>query len=765
MRRGLYLAGFLILSAAAWAQQGVYGPGVSHTTTNPAGLACGAGSQPLQYDPSGLLFTCQSGTWVALGAGGTGVSSITWAIPSWLTPSPNPINSAGTQTFSPTTGQTSHQVIGTCGAGTTFAPCALVAGDLVSGSGGGTTNFLRADGTWAAPPGGGGGAFSGITSGTNTTAAMLVGTGASLGVTGTGTIGATSAPVAGLTGAGAGVLTWLATPSSANLATAVSDETGTGVLVFSTSPVLTTPNLGTPSAITLTNGTGLPLAGLASQAADTVVMRASGTSGSPSAVSVGSCSTASSALTYNTSTHAWGCNTISGSGTVNSGTANQVAYYATTGSAVSGDSLLTDSGTSLAYTGTAGISSPGFVGTGTGQAVDVLGVTNAAITTSAFPTNYTGWAGPTTGTPTFLFQMPNAAPSGATIYSWTTPSTVNGVSQAAPTAIGLASGVATWFTTPSSANLAAALTDETGTGAAVFASSPALTGTPDASGATQFKLPVSSTATTAANGELKYDTTNSNWHIWNGADAFLAPVASAPTNGNCVQWNVTTSKITLGDTGSPCGSGGGAVSSISGTGIISNSGSTGAVTLTWTGTSGGIPYFSSATATGSSAALTQYGVVIGGGAGAAPSSISADTTTTHALFATATAPAFRAIASADLPAALASQTSVNGTSIPASGTLTQTIASGTSALGTSSIASASCATVVTTAATGTASTDTISWNPNASIKAVTGYVPSTSGGLTIAAYPTTNNVNFDVCNWTSAAITPGAVTLNWRVTR
>lgn len=35
--------------------------------------------------------------------------------------------------------------------------------------------------------------------------------------------------------------------------------TGTGNVVLSTSPTLTTPNLGTPSAITLTNGTGLPL--------------------------------------------------------------------------------------------------------------------------------------------------------------------------------------------------------------------------------------------------------------------------------------------------------------------------------------------------------------------------------------------------------------------------------------------------------------------------------------------------------------------------
>jgi hypothetical protein len=62
-----------------------------------------------------------------------------------------------------------------------------------------------------------------------------------------------------ITTPGTGILTFLSTPSSANLATAVTDETGSGALVFGTSPTLTTPNLGTPSAITLTNATGLPL--------------------------------------------------------------------------------------------------------------------------------------------------------------------------------------------------------------------------------------------------------------------------------------------------------------------------------------------------------------------------------------------------------------------------------------------------------------------------------------------------------------------------
>ena len=55
----------------------------------------------------------------------------------------------------------------------------------------------------------------------------------------------------------AGVQTWLASPSSANLRAAMTDETGTGSLVFATSPTLVTPALGTPSALVGTNITGI----------------------------------------------------------------------------------------------------------------------------------------------------------------------------------------------------------------------------------------------------------------------------------------------------------------------------------------------------------------------------------------------------------------------------------------------------------------------------------------------------------------------------
>jgi hypothetical protein len=47
-----------------------------------------------------------------------------------------------------------------------------------------------------------------------------------------------------VSGLAAGVATFLGTPSSANLASAVTDETGTGALVFANTPTLVTPELG-----------------------------------------------------------------------------------------------------------------------------------------------------------------------------------------------------------------------------------------------------------------------------------------------------------------------------------------------------------------------------------------------------------------------------------------------------------------------------------------------------------------------------------------
>jgi len=63
----------------------------------------------------------------------------------------------------------------------------------------------------------------------------------------------------GISGLGANVAAFLATPSSANLAAALTDETGTGANVFANTPTLVTPILGTPTSGALTNCTGLPL--------------------------------------------------------------------------------------------------------------------------------------------------------------------------------------------------------------------------------------------------------------------------------------------------------------------------------------------------------------------------------------------------------------------------------------------------------------------------------------------------------------------------
>ena len=70
----------------------------------------------------------------------------------------------------------------------------------------------------------------------------------------------TGLPVStGVSGLAANVATFLATPTSSNLLAAVTNETGSGLLVFNTSPTFVTPALGTPSSGTLTNCTGLPL--------------------------------------------------------------------------------------------------------------------------------------------------------------------------------------------------------------------------------------------------------------------------------------------------------------------------------------------------------------------------------------------------------------------------------------------------------------------------------------------------------------------------
>jgi len=105
--------------------------------------------------------------------------------------------------------------------------------------------------------------------------------------------------------------------------------------------------------------------------------------------------------------------------------------------------------------------------------------------------------------------------------------------------------------------------------------------------------------------------------------AISMAAANGTTNGYLTSTDWTTFN----------GKGSGSVTSVAQSftgGLISVAGSpittSGTLALTVSGTSGGIAYFSSGTTWASSAALTQYGVVYGGGAGAAPVATAAGTT-------------------------------------------------------------------------------------------------------------------------------------------
>ena len=166
-------------------------------------------------------------------------------------------NSAAWTMTLPTTAGTNGYFLQTDGSGnTTWA--AAAAGTINTGTIGQITYYSGTN------------ALSGTTTGTGVLTALAVNVGSSgafvtnggaLGTPSSGTLtNATGLPIStGVSGLGTGVATFLATPSSANLAAAVTDETGTGSLVFANTPTLVTPVLGTPTSGTLTNCTGLPI--------------------------------------------------------------------------------------------------------------------------------------------------------------------------------------------------------------------------------------------------------------------------------------------------------------------------------------------------------------------------------------------------------------------------------------------------------------------------------------------------------------------------
>jgi len=108
-----------------------------------------------------------------------------------------------------------------------------------------------------AATGGGAPSFASLTSATNTTAAMVCGTGCSMTESGTGTINAST--LLGNTWAAPGAIGGT-TPGAGTFTTlSATNVSGTGNFARVTSPTFVTPALGTPTALVLTNATGLPL--------------------------------------------------------------------------------------------------------------------------------------------------------------------------------------------------------------------------------------------------------------------------------------------------------------------------------------------------------------------------------------------------------------------------------------------------------------------------------------------------------------------------
>jgi hypothetical protein len=127
----------------------------------------------------------------------------------------------------------------------------------------------------------------------------------------------------GITSLGTGIATWLGTPTAANLAAAVTDETGSGALVFGTSPTFTTSIDGGATFGAWASSTTLTLGYTGTGASSTHNIATAALSGAfTKAINIGTGGTTSSTTTINMGSATNGSTIIRGSLAVGSVTAN-----------------------------------------------------------------------------------------------------------------------------------------------------------------------------------------------------------------------------------------------------------------------------------------------------------------------------------------------------------------------------------------------------------------------------------------------------------
>lgn len=129
----------------------------------------------------------------------------------------------------------------------------------------------------------------------------------------------------------AGVATFLATPSSANLLAAITDETGSGALVFATSPTLTTPVLGvaTATSLGLSSDLSLASASLMKFSTDLILSRAGAANlrfGAPDAAAPVPQSLSSQSVVAGTSNTAGADFTVNGSQGTGTGAGGRIIF-------------------------------------------------------------------------------------------------------------------------------------------------------------------------------------------------------------------------------------------------------------------------------------------------------------------------------------------------------------------------------------------------------------------------------------------------------